>query len=101
MSSSKLCRKLPVSRYCWLRLSVICGQRCLKAERILPGFDGRKNEFLFLSQGYNHEWHTNPQPAGLEKFQMFLGSVQPNVIHFHHFMTFGLEYLGRGPKASR
>jgi glycosyltransferase involved in cell wall biosynthesis len=59
----------------------------------ITGFDGRKNEFLFLSQGYDHEWHKNKQPVSLEKFQMFLRSVQPDAIHFHHFMTFGLEYL--------
>lgn len=64
-----------------------------KSGAVITGFDGRKNEFLFLSQGYDHGWHTNRQPRCLEKFEEFLSVVRPDVIHFHHFMTYGLEYL--------
>jgi glycosyltransferase involved in cell wall biosynthesis len=64
-----------------------------KAGATITGFDGRENEFLFLSQGYDYDWHRNWQMLSLERFELFLQSVRPNVIHFHHFLTFGLEYL--------
>src|SRR5262245_43579797 len=59
----------------------------------VTGFDGRKNEFLFLNQGYDHLFHRNTHFASLEMFETFLSSIKPDVIHFHCFITFGLEYL--------
>ena len=64
-----------------------------KSGAYITGFDGRRNEFVFLCQGYDHVWHKNKQPVSLEKFESFLSSTAPTVIHFHHFVTFGLEYL--------
>ena len=29
----------------------------------------------------------------LEKFEAFLQRTEPDVIHFHHFLTFGMEYF--------
>lgn len=59
----------------------------------ITGFDGRENEFLFLSRAYDHLWHKCLEPASLERFQDFLLWVKPDVIHFHHFLTYGLDFI--------
>ena len=64
-----------------------------KSGATITGFDGRKNEFLFLSQAYDHVWHKNLQANSLEKFEAFLRETSPDVIHFHHYLTYGLEYI--------
>ncbi len=69
-----------------------------KPGAVITGFDGRKNEFLFLSGGYDHAWHRNRDPIRLEAFETFLRDVAPDVIHFHHFMTYGMEYIAAARK---
>ncbi len=64
-----------------------------KPGAIITGFDGRKNEYLFLSGGYDHDWQRNPEPLRLEVFEAFLRATSPDIIHFHHFFTYGMEYL--------
>jgi glycosyltransferase involved in cell wall biosynthesis len=59
----------------------------------ITGFDGRANEFLFLPDGYDHWWHKVSNPALLERFAEFLRTLQPDVVHFHHFMLLGLDLL--------
>jgi glycosyltransferase involved in cell wall biosynthesis len=68
-------------------------QGLFKSGAVITGFDGRENEYLFLCQAYDHAWHRNREPLRLEKFEAFLRQIAPRVIHFHHFMTFGVEYL--------
>ncbi len=69
-----------------------------KPGAIITGFDGRKNEFLFLSAFYDPEWHRNREFRRLEVFETFLRDVAPDVIHFHHFLSYGLEYLAAARK---
>jgi len=64
-----------------------------KSGAVITAFDGRSDEYLFLSEGYDHDWHRSREPRCLEMFEAFLESTAPDVIHFHHFMTFGMEYL--------
>jgi glycosyltransferase involved in cell wall biosynthesis len=59
----------------------------------ITGFDGRENEFLFLSQGYDHLWHKSPVVNLAESFKEFLELLRPDVVHFHHYMTYGIDYL--------
>ena len=59
----------------------------------ITGFDGRPNEFLFLSQGYDHVWDKSPSVALAESFKEFLERLRPDVVHFHHFLNFGIDYL--------
>lgn len=59
----------------------------------ITGFDGRPNEYLFLSQGYDYIWEKCPSPHLAEAFSNFLTLLQPDVVHFHHFMTYGADYL--------
>jgi glycosyltransferase involved in cell wall biosynthesis len=59
----------------------------------ITGFDGRKNEFLFLSQDYDYFWHKVPDPLLIESYAQFLLEMRPDVVHFHHFFLFGIELL--------
>ena len=59
----------------------------------ITGFDGRPGEFLFLSQEYDYTWEKTPNVALAESFIEFLHLIQPDIVHFHHFMTFGIDYL--------
>lgn len=59
----------------------------------ITGFDGRPNEFLFLSQGYDYLWHKCPSVELAEAYKAFLELLRPDVVHFHHFMTYGIDYL--------
>ncbi len=62
-----------------------------KPGAIITGFDGRRNEFLFLSDSFDHAWLRNLNIRSLKCFEDFLLDRRPDVIHFHHFLTFGLE----------
>ncbi len=59
----------------------------------ITGFDGRENEFIYLSADYDHLWHKTGSPLHLEAFIEFLETVHPDVVHFHHFLTLGIDLL--------
>ncbi len=59
----------------------------------ITGFDGRPNEFLYLSADYDHLWHRSTSPLHVEAFIEFLEMVRPDVVHFHHFLTFGIDLV--------
>jgi glycosyltransferase involved in cell wall biosynthesis len=59
----------------------------------ITGFDGRPGEFLFLSQEYDYTWDKSASPLLSAAFTEFLELIQPDVVHFHHFLTFGIDYL--------
>ena len=59
----------------------------------ITGFDGRPNEFLFLMRDYDYWWHKTINPLAVESFIEFLELIRPEVIHFHHFFTFGIDFL--------
>jgi glycosyltransferase involved in cell wall biosynthesis len=59
----------------------------------ITGFDGRPDEFLFLSQEYDYTWQKSSNVLLAESFEEFLLLTQPDVVHFHHFMTFGVDFL--------
>ena len=59
----------------------------------ITGFDGRENEFLFLSREYDYFWHRSSSSALLESFSEFLLLIKPDVVHFHHFLTYGVDLL--------
>jgi glycosyltransferase involved in cell wall biosynthesis len=64
-----------------------------KAGACITGFDGREDEFLFLMQEYDYWWHKTTAPRMVEAFVEFLLTVQPDVVHFHHFFTYGVDFL--------
>ena len=59
----------------------------------ITGFDRRPNEYLFLSRNYDHLWHKVPDPLLIESYIEFLHLVEPDVVHFHHFLTLGIDLL--------
>ncbi|HKF02957.1 MAG TPA: glycosyltransferase [Candidatus Sulfotelmatobacter sp.] len=69
-----------------------------KSGACITGFDGRNNEFLFLSTEYDTLWHKAGSPRLIEAFADFLETIQPDVVHFHHFLTFGVNLLALARK---
>ena len=59
----------------------------------ITGFDGRPNEFLYLSADYDHLWHKTGSPLHIEAFIQFLETIRPDVVHFHHFLTLGIDFI--------
>ena len=59
----------------------------------ITGFDGRPGEFLFLSREYDYAWEKTANVQLVESFKEFLQLTQPDVVHFHHFLTFGIDLL--------
>jgi glycosyltransferase involved in cell wall biosynthesis len=64
-----------------------------KSGACITGFDQRPNEFLFLPQEYNGAWHRSSSVRLVNAYCEFLETVQPDVVHFHHFLTFGIDLL--------
>ncbi len=59
----------------------------------ITGFDGRPDEYLFLSRDYDSWWHKVGEPLLVESFIEFLQTIRPDVVHFHHFNAFGIDLL--------
>ena len=59
----------------------------------ITGFDGRPDEFLFLSREYDYWWNKLGDPLLIEAFIEFLQTIRPDVVHFHHFLTFGIDLI--------
>jgi len=59
----------------------------------ITGFDGRENEFLFLSQDYDFLWHRTTSPRHVAAYAELLQTLQPAVVHFQHFMLLGIDLL--------
>ena len=59
----------------------------------ITGFDRRPDEFVFLSRDYDYVWHKTANPQLIEAYVEFLDLVRPDVVHFHHFLTLGIDLL--------
>jgi glycosyltransferase involved in cell wall biosynthesis len=59
----------------------------------ITGFDGRVNEYLFLSRDYDYWWHKTSSPQHIEALEEFLLQINPDVVHVHHFLTLGVDLL--------
>jgi glycosyltransferase involved in cell wall biosynthesis len=64
-----------------------------KAGACITGFDQRPNEFLFLPQEYNGAWHRTSSVRLVDAYCEFLETIRPDIVHFHHFLTFGIDLL--------
>ena len=64
-----------------------------KAGARITGFDGRQGEYLFLSQDYDYRWHKVANPLLVAAYADFLTELAPDVVHFHHFMLFGIDLV--------
>ncbi len=59
----------------------------------ITGFDGRPNEYLYLSAEYDYLWHKTASALHLAAVEEFLLTVRPDVVHFHHFLAMGVDWL--------
>ena len=59
----------------------------------IVGFDGREGEFLFLTRGYDYQWHRLGDRHLVQAYAEFIALLRPDVVHFHHFLLFGFELL--------
>jgi glycosyltransferase involved in cell wall biosynthesis len=64
-----------------------------KSGACITGFDGRPDEYLFLSRGYDYWWHKTTDTRLLDAYAAFLREIRPDVVHFHHFLLLGLDLL--------
>ncbi len=59
----------------------------------ITGFDGREGEFLFLSREYDYWWHKCSSSLMIEAYAEFLETIQPDLVHFHHFLLLGFNLI--------
>lgn len=59
----------------------------------ITGFDGRRDEFLFLSREYDYRWHKTSSSLLLKSYVEFLQMLDPDVVHFHHFLLLGIDVI--------
>ena len=59
----------------------------------ITGFDGRDGEFLYLTRDYDYTWHKTASLDLIAAFEEFLMLVQPDIVHFHHFLLFGVDLI--------
>lgn len=64
-----------------------------KSGACITGFDGRTDEYLFLSSDYDYWWHKCSSPRLIEGYAEFLEQIRPDIVHFHHFLLFGIDLL--------
>ncbi len=77
-----------------LLASVDASQQALyKSGARITGFDGRPDEYIFLSADYDHWFQKTASPLHIAAFVEFLETIRPDVVHFHHFLTLGIDLL--------
>jgi glycosyltransferase involved in cell wall biosynthesis len=64
-----------------------------KAGARITGFDGRADEFLFLSRDYDEVWSKTSDVALADSLIAFLHDIKPDIVHVHHFIRFGIDVL--------
>jgi len=62
-----------------------------------------KDEFLYITEQFDHVYFVNSDTVGQKDLLEIIASFSPDVLHFHHFMAFGIDFLlgaiRRFPKA--
>jgi len=60
----------------------------------ITGFDGRDGVYLLHQTEYDSWLHRNNDPLVVDAFIALLRAIEPNVVHFHHFLSVGLDLIG-------
>jgi hypothetical protein len=68
-------------------------QSLYKSGARITGFDGRPDEFVFLSREYDYRWHKTSNALLLGSYAEFLRLLAPDVVHFHHFLLLGIDVI--------
>ena len=64
-----------------------------KSGACITGFDGRKNEFIYLATNYDGVWHRTRSQRHIEAYAELLNTIRPDVVHFQHFLFLGIDFL--------
>jgi glycosyltransferase involved in cell wall biosynthesis len=64
-----------------------------KAGARITGFDGRPGEFLYLMQEYDYWYHKTASVLLIDALIEFFQTINPDIIHFHHFFTYGADII--------
>ena len=59
----------------------------------ITGFDGRKNEFIYLTANYDFVWHRTTSQHHVVAYAELLETLRPDVVHFQHFLFLGIDFL--------
>ena len=60
----------------------------------ITGFDGRSGVYLMHQNDFDPWLNRNNDPDLVEAFIELLHAVEPDVVHFHHFMAVGADLIG-------
>jgi len=50
-------------------------------------------EYLYAGRSFDHFLFANPDPNFAQEFEVLLEALQPDIVHFHHFIGIGVEAL--------
>jgi len=59
----------------------------------ITGFDGREGMYLLHQTDHDPWLHRNNEPRLVESFAALLRALEPDVVHFHHFLSIGLDMI--------
>ena len=59
----------------------------------ITGFDGRDGVWLLHQTGFDPWLHRNNEPMLVDAFIELLRTLKPDVVHFHHFLSIGLDLI--------
>ncbi len=60
----------------------------------ITGFDGRDGVYLLHQNEHDNWLHRNNEPLLVDAFIALLRAIEPDVVHFHHFLSVGLDLIG-------
>jgi glycosyltransferase involved in cell wall biosynthesis len=60
----------------------------------ITGFDGRDGVYLLHQIDHDYWLHRNNEPLLVNAFIALLRAIEPDVVHFHHFQSIGLDLIG-------
>jgi glycosyltransferase involved in cell wall biosynthesis len=60
----------------------------------ITGFDGRDGIYLLHQTDFDAWLYRNNEPLLVEAFIALLRALEPDVVHFHHFLSIGLDLIG-------
>jgi glycosyltransferase involved in cell wall biosynthesis len=59
----------------------------------ITGFDDRDGVYLLHQTDHDPWLYRNNEPLLIESFVSLLHALRPNVVHFHHFVSIGLDLI--------
>lgn len=60
----------------------------------ITGFDGRDGEYLLHQTDYDYWLQRNNEPVLIDAFIALLETLEPDIVHFHHFQSIGVDLIG-------